>query len=247
MRKLTTILGLVLTLALSLVATMGRPQPAQAAADSLVLLWNEEALESVRKLPPGPTITARALAVVHTAIYDAWAAYDPVAVDTRQRLRANPDLRQPAAERTQANKERAVSFAAYTALVDLFPARTAYSTSAWPRSAMSPTAPTRPTPATVGATAAQAVLDFRHADGSNQLNGYTDPSTRRLSAGQHLGPDPGRRPLAAAVCAHPTARRHHLRGRVQPFLTPHWRNVAPFALTSAEPVPQPRTGDLVDR
>jgi Domain of unknown function (DUF6851) len=123
MRKLTTVIGLVLILALGLVATVGRPQPARAAADSMVLVWNEETLESIRRLPPGPTVAARALAIVHTAIYDAWAAYDPVAVDTRQRIRVIPDLRQPAAERTQANKDKAVSFAAYTALVDLFPAR----------------------------------------------------------------------------------------------------------------------------
>ena len=36
---------------------------------------------SVRYPPQtGPTITARALAVLHTAMYDAWAAYDPMAV-----------------------------------------------------------------------------------------------------------------------------------------------------------------------
>jgi hypothetical protein len=118
-RKLTTVIGLVLIMALGLVATVGRPQPARAAADSVVLVWNEETLESIRRLPPGPTRAARALAVVHTATYDAWAAYDPVAVGTR----LGGALRQPAAERTQANKERAVSFAAYLALVDLFPAR----------------------------------------------------------------------------------------------------------------------------
>ena len=120
MRKLTTVIGLVLILALGLVAGVGRPQPAQAATgDNLVLVWNEETLESIRKLPPGPTPAARALAIVHTAIYDAWAAYDPLAVGTR----LGAKLRQPEAERTQANKDKAVSFAAYTALVDLFPAR----------------------------------------------------------------------------------------------------------------------------
>ena len=64
-------------------------------------------------------MTARALAVVHTAIYDAWAAYDSLAVGTR----LGAKLRQPEAERTQANKDKAVSFAAYLALVDLFPVR----------------------------------------------------------------------------------------------------------------------------
>ena len=38
----------------------------------------------------GPTVTARAIGILHTATYDAWAAYDDRAVDTRQRLRTTP-------------------------------------------------------------------------------------------------------------------------------------------------------------
>jgi hypothetical protein len=173
MRKLSTALGLVLILALGVVATVGRPEPARAATgDNLVLVWNEETLEAIRKLPPAPTVAARALAMVHTAIYDAWAAYDPLAVGTR----LGAKLRQPQAERIQANKDKAVSFAAYTALMDLFPARqeifTAKMASLYgPEFASDTTAP-----ATVGFTAAQAVLDYRHVDGSNQANGYADTS-----------------------------------------------------------------------
>jgi hypothetical protein len=96
--------------------------PAQAATgDSVVLAWNQQLLKTIEETRTGPTIAARALAVVHTAIYDAWAAYDPVAVGTR----LGAGLRQPAAERTVDNKTRAVSFAAYAALVDLFPTRQA--------------------------------------------------------------------------------------------------------------------------
>src|SRR5215208_8022720 len=121
MRKLTTVIGLVLILALGLVATVGRPQPARAAGgDSVVLAWNQQLLDTIKETRTGPTIAARALAVVHTAIYDAWAAYDPVAVGTR----LLGGLRQPSSERTQANKNKAISFAAYAALVDLFPAQT---------------------------------------------------------------------------------------------------------------------------
>jgi hypothetical protein len=124
MRKVTTVIGVALVLTLGLVATVGRPQPARAASgDSVVLAWNRQVLNAIVATRTGPTIAARALAVVHTAIYDAWATYDPVAVDSRGRLRANPQLRQPAAERTLDNKTKAVSFAAYAALVDLFPAQ----------------------------------------------------------------------------------------------------------------------------
>src|SRR5215207_6692971 len=87
--------------------------------DNVFLQWDEELLQAVRALPPGPTVTARAISVVHTAMFDAWAAYDAYALGARLR----GSLRRPAAERTLANKNKAISFAAYKALVDLFPAR----------------------------------------------------------------------------------------------------------------------------
>src|SRR5690348_2886726 len=63
-------------------------------------------------------MAARALAIVHTCIYDAWAAYDEKAVGTQ----LHGVLRRSASERTEANKERAVSYAAYRALSDVLPA-----------------------------------------------------------------------------------------------------------------------------
>ena len=248
-RKFLMVLGLVAALTLGSLAVAPQRQLAQAATtDSVVLVWNEEALESVRKLPPGPTVTARALAVVHTAIYDAWAAYDPVAVDTRQRLRANPGLRQPVGERTQANKERAVSFAAYTALVDLFPARTGVFDQRMATLGYATDGTDTSTPAMVGTTAAQAVLDFRHADGSNQLNGYSDTCDpacyqpvntwdKILDADRWQPlcvptPPPGATSLRRAGAAVPDPALAHR---------------DPVRVDLGRPVPQPRAGDLVDR
>ena len=177
MRKVTTAIGVALVLTLGLVATVGRPQPARAASgDSVVLAWNRQVLNAIVATRTGPTIAARSLAVVHTAIYDAWATYDPVAVDSRGRLRANPQLRQPAAERTLDNKTKAVSFAAYAALVDLFPAQEQQDAFAAQMRQLgyviggSDTSPA----AGVGTDAAQAVLDYRHQDGANQLSNYAD-------------------------------------------------------------------------
>jgi hypothetical protein len=62
-----------------------------------VLRWGEQTLSAIRALKTGPTINARALAIVHTAMYDAWVSYDAAAVDSRGRLRADPTLRRPAA------------------------------------------------------------------------------------------------------------------------------------------------------
>jgi hypothetical protein len=227
MRKLTTVIGLVLILVLGLVATVGRPQPARAAdGDNLVLVWNDQTLEAIRKLPPAPTVAARALAIVHTAIYDAWAAYDPLAVGTR----LGAKLRQPQAERTQANKDKAVSFAAYLALVDLFPARQEIFAQQMTDLGYVTDGSDTSSAATVGSVAAQAVIDYRHSDGSNQLNGYADTSGYSTvnSWDQVLSPDHWQPlcvplpPPGATECA-----------AQQKFATPHWRSVTPFALTSA--------------
>jgi hypothetical protein len=122
-RRFPVILAVVLALSVGLTAQVGVAPARAEAGDSVVLAWNQQVLNAIVATRTDPTIAARALAVVHTAIYDAWAAYDPVAVDSRGRLRANPELRQPAAERTLDNKTKEVSFAAYAALVDLFPAQ----------------------------------------------------------------------------------------------------------------------------
>jgi hypothetical protein len=44
--------------------------------DNVVLRWDEQTLAAIRAVKQGPTINARALAIVHTAMYDAWAVGD---------------------------------------------------------------------------------------------------------------------------------------------------------------------------
>src|SRR3954447_22402106 len=87
--------------------------------DDVVLRWDEATLGAIRTTKPGPTVVARALAVVHTAMYDAWAPYDAVAVGTR----LGGTLRRPAEERLPEFKSKAISYAAYRAASDLFPAK----------------------------------------------------------------------------------------------------------------------------
>src|SRR4051812_46174899 len=86
-------------------------------ADTVVVRWNDTALECVRQSKIGPPMVARALGIVHTCIYDAWAVYDPIAAGPQ----SGGPLRRPPAERIEANKAKAISFAAYHSLVDLFP------------------------------------------------------------------------------------------------------------------------------
>src|SRR5712664_3102885 len=80
-----------------------------ASGDSVVLLWNEAALQGVRDSKLGPPMVARALAIVHTCVYDAWATYDQHAIGTQ----LGGSLRQPPSQRRIFNKNKAISFAAY--------------------------------------------------------------------------------------------------------------------------------------
>src|SRR3989449_6289435 len=85
--------------------------------DNVVLQWNSAMLQAIRNTGFAPMRAARGFAILHTCMYDAWAAYDPVAVGTR----LGGALRRPVHEHTTANMKEAMSHAAYRALVDLFP------------------------------------------------------------------------------------------------------------------------------
>jgi vanadium-dependent haloperoxidase-like protein/uncharacterized protein DUF6851 len=91
-----------------------------------VVQWSYALLQAVTNTRFAPTLTARALAITHTCIYDAWAAYDPVAVGVYWQT----DLRQPPRDQPQARAE-AISFAAHTALIDLFLPSGRYSIAVW--------------------------------------------------------------------------------------------------------------------
>ena len=149
-------------------ALAARPAWATQPRDSVVIQWNQAFLQAVRDSKLGPPMVARALAIAHTCIYDAWAAYDRRAVGTR----LGGSLRRPPDERTLANREQAISFAAYRAAVDLFPSSRSSVLDPLMRTlgydgADASTDATAPTG--IGNVVAKAVLDFRHIDGANQL------------------------------------------------------------------------------
>ena len=143
------------------------PSSGAARHDEIVRQWNKITLEAVRRSTLGPPMVARALAIVHTCMYDAWAAYDPVARGTQ----LGASLRQPPHERTAHHTREALSVAAYRALVDLFPAHHALFDDLMARLGYDPldTSADPTTPRGIGNLACAAVLAFRHTDGSNQL------------------------------------------------------------------------------
>ena len=211
--------------------------PLQAQSNA-VIQWNNAALQAVRDTRMGPPMVARALAVVYTSMYDTWAAYDASATGTQ----LGGSLRRPADERTHENKQMAVSYAAYRALVDLFPTRKAIFDALMISLGYDPTdgSMSIATPTGIGNIAAQAVLDFRHRDGSNQLGdlrpgAYSDYTGYQPVNTESTVNDPNRwQPLPI----------HNGTMFVAPgFLAAHWNRVIPFALTNLAALrpPEPAT------
>jgi hypothetical protein len=261
-KKLAIIVVVVAALVLSTFSVFSAPRRAQAQSatwnlnaypprpsiDNAVLYWNETLLEVIRKHPPqtGPTVVARALGILHTATYDAWAAYDPVAKGTR----LGSQLRRPAAEHTVENKYKAISFAAYRVLVDLFPA------AQHPRLGEvdlpgrmrfrgydpDDTSTDTTTPQGIGNVVANALLDYRHHDGSNQLGDEpartTPDPTKRYT--DYTGYTPKNKWNSVtdvwrwqSLCVPlPPAGATTCSGTEQKALTPQWPRVTPFALIS---------------
>ncbi len=223
-------------------AQPGVPYRARSAAYD----WLDVALEATAREHdrngPRPTVGSRFLAVVVTAMFDAWAAYDDKAVGTR----LGGKLRRPPAERNLANKEKAVAFATYRALLDLFPEDARWLADQVRQRGLDPDdASTDPaTPQGVGNAAAAAVVAYRHHDGANQFgdevgsNGvpYSDYTFYRPvnAVDRVLDPD----------CWQPIPFDDGKGGKVTPgFLTPHWYRVKTFALKRSDqfrPAPPPK-------
>jgi hypothetical protein len=205
---------------------------------NVALQWNDVTVFAIKTTSAAPTVASRALYMVHTAVYNAWALYDDKAVG------ALPTTlpRVPASGRTLLNKSTAVSYAAYRTLVDLFPTQKAMLDGRLADLGYNPsnTSTDPSTPVGIGNSAAAAVLEFCHKDGSNQLGdlggsgAYTDYTNYQPVNFPEDLVETGRwQPLRADT------------GAVQKFLSPHWGKVIPFALKSADqfrPGPPPKVG-----
>lgn len=213
------------------------PKP---ATDNAILLWNQQLLDSIKANPAatGPTRTARYLGILHTATYDAWAAYDAVAKGTR----LGSQLRQPTAKRTLPNKTKAISYAAYRTLVALIPARKSFYDAQLAAQGFAPSeSMDRTTPEGVGNTAAQAVLDYRSTDGSAATKAYTSVNEwNKVNNPAKWQPLCVLTPAGVAAGAPMTPADGNCVGPnyvIQTFLTPQWGDVKMFS-----PVPASQYG-----
>src|SRR5215218_4179914 len=98
---------IVRSLAILVVATLAVTGGSAAGLFGGATAWAAPGDDLVRRTPP---VAARSLAIAHTAIYDAWAAYDNTAKPTNgARASGSP-----------ADQQLAISHAAYQTLTALF-------------------------------------------------------------------------------------------------------------------------------
>ena len=193
---------------------------------SHVLTWNRLACDAIEYTQTPITIAARALAMVHTAMYDAWTAFTagPEASTTSGCRFKHPDKKC-----TWQNREEAYSFAAYRVLEHLFannlPEEHKDLFTACMRdlgydpenSSENPN-----TAAGMGNLAARLVIECRKGDGSNEENDYVD-----FTGYKPANKPPPKRPLNEVDRWQPRLGANR---KPQEFLTPHWGVVTPFAL-----------------
>jgi hypothetical protein len=223
---------------------------------SVARRWDEALLDAIRRALPNPPVHARNLFHTSVAMWDAWAAYDPTPsgyVD-KEKVQA-PDV--PAA------RNEAISYAAFRVLSARFIKAVGADASlsefddvmdslCYP---ITNTSTTGDSPAAVGNRIGAAVLAYGLTDGSNEANGYTDPSYKPVNPPLVVDKpgttmtDPNRwQPLQIAHMI--SQNGIPVTNGVQQAVGPYWGHVTPFAIPAGgaagvpiDPGPQPRLGD----
>ncbi len=215
---------------------------------SMAFQWIDVMLEAaardVERVGAAPTILSRQMAIPVIAMFEAWAAYDDVAVGPM----FGDSLRRPEVERTGPARRAAVAHAMYHACRDQYPHHAIYLNTEFLRMGFDPNAwmEGEGTPAAIGHRVARAIVEARYADGANQLGDdpgsdgtpYSDTSGYRPVNPPDQIIDPDRwQPIPFDDGAGGTF--------VLDYLTPHWGEVQPFGLTSGDqfrPGPPPLVG-----
>jgi hypothetical protein len=181
---------------------------------------------------PRPTVSSRMLALIWTAIFDAWSRYD----DKARPLYLKDVDRVPEKERSLFNKEIAISYAAYRTMSQFF-----YSDSMLFRNKMKEYGLNPDdysldpqSPVGIGNRAAAAVMNARKNDGSNQEGNH--PGSKGPYS-DYTGYRPANEPdvLNDISRWQPKYFSDGRGGRfAPPCLTPHWGKVKPLLLDSSD-------------
>ena len=211
-----------------------------AREHSVARIWNEALLDAIRRDFPAPTVHARNLFHTSAAMWDAWAAYDPIAdgyfIDEKHE-----------AEDVQAARETAMSYAAFrlllsrysvaTGLEETFSQLTETMESLCYRIDYVTTEGT--SPAALGNRIAATVIDTMADDGSLEPQRYVDAEYRPVNDPMVVSEpgtmlrDPNRwQPLALEQQISQNGLL--VPGSIQTFVGPNWGHVTGFALPESE-------------
>lgn len=226
---------------------------------NVVTGWTEQALQAIRASRPGTPMVARSLAILYNCMYNAWCAYDAVALPTT----TSPVTRQPGAECTGTNKAMAISYAAWAALSDQLPSQKAAFDAYMKQLGYDPSASGSAAgqPARLGTDVAKAEIAYCHNDGANQLGDMTSSGVPYADYTGYVAKNP---PLIVPVAT--PLSQIPAPGHWQPlsypdatgvmrtpsFLGAQWQRLKPFAMTSssqfrAGPPVMPGTAAYLDQ
>jgi len=200
---------------------------------SMARRWNEQLLNSVRRDIPDPPVHARNLLHTSIAMFDAWAAYQDVAVPV------------VASEVGSGDRDTAIAYAAFRVLRHRYANAVGGEISLDCYDRFMEVLGLDPTDEhtdgddaiAIGNRIGQAVIDRFRDDGANKAEGYADTT----------GWEPGNPVMVVDRPGTPvedpdvwqqlnlaTAETQNgivLDSSVQPYIGPHWREVEPFALS----------------
>lgn len=215
-------------------------------ADNMAYRWATVVLEGTandtERNRPRPTVTSRMIALCFMAMFDAWSRYDSVA--TPLYVMAE---RRPPAERTEANKMAAISYATCRMLQAVYWQDSALFAQRLKEFGYDPNerALDPATPAGMGNLAAKEVLAARRGDGSNMFGDVPGADTL-YGDYTHYKPRNAADTLRDIDRWQPKYFTLDGRRWAPPALSPFWGKVRPFALDSADQfraLPPAKMGD----
>ncbi|HEY9117320.1 MAG TPA: hypothetical protein VIN11_05810, partial [Roseivirga sp.] len=233
------------------------------AQHSIAREWNEWLLHSIRNDLARPTVHARNLFHLSAAMYDAWAFLDDEAEPYLLGKTVNgftcydPNLQ--TVDRTSFDVDEVISYAAFRLLDHRFKNSPRgevlqyqyrrfmdqldyYYPNATSKSVASGAS------AALGNFIAQCYVDYGLHDGSNEQNGYANKYYKPVN--QPIAPQLAGNPAIADLNRFQQIQLDvfigqsgfEVRGELQPFLSPEWGNVHPFAMDEKDRVKKSHDG-----
>ena len=223
-------------------------QPEPHGEDNMAYKWGKISLEctanDTENFRPRPTVTSRILALIWISVFDAWSRYDATATP----LYLSSVERRPADEHTLRNKEIAICYAAYRAMLEYYFSDSTLLRKKMVEFGLDPDAESLDpnSPIGIGNLAAQAVINARLNDGSNQRGDIDKSNGERYSDYTGYAPINSADVLTDLKRWQPKYFSDGMGGKFAPAcLTPHWWKVVPIGLDSASqfrPGPPPKIG-----